>query len=368
MIPITDPKSQLMPIKDDMLTIFKNILERGQYILGNHVENLEKKIAQRLGVSDAIGVASGTDALVLALEAFEIGNGDEVITTPFTFFATAEAITRVGATPIFIDVEKDTFNMNPELIEEKINSKTKAILPVHLFGQPANMNTINNIANDHNLVVIEDACQAFGATYHKREVGSLSDAACFSFFPTKNLSTMGDGGMVTTSDPVVAQKIRSLRAHGSKKKYYHHEVGYNSRLDEIHAAILLLGLENIDEWNKRRIELANRYLEGLKDIPFLKLPTIRSGVTHVFHLFCLESDVREELMSYLAKNDIQTGVYYPCCLHLQEAYRHLNYQKGDLPVAELLSEKLFAIPMYPNLTFADQDIVIRALRNFKVSE
>src|SRR5690625_2466772 len=170
MIPITDPKSQLMPIKDDMLTIFKNILERGQYILGNHVENLEKKIAQRLGVSDAIGVASGTDALVLALEAFEIGNGDEVITTPFTFFATAEAITRVGATPIFIDVEKDTFNMNPELIEEKINSKTKAILPVHLFGQPANMNTINNIANDHNLVVIEDACQAFGATYHKREV------------------------------------------------------------------------------------------------------------------------------------------------------------------------------------------------------
>src|SRR5690625_2920491 len=235
MIPITDPKSQLKPIKDEILTEMMKVLESGQYILGPQVNKLEAKIADRLGVLDAIGVASGTDALILTLEAFGIGDGDEVITTPFTFVATAEAITRVGATPVFVDVDEDTFNINPQRIVEKINQATKAILPVHLFGQPADMDAINKIAREHELIVIEDACQAFGATYKGKEVGSLSDATCFSFFPTKNLATMGDGGIITTSNPQVSEKIRMLRAHGSKKKYFHHEVGYNSRLDEIHA-------------------------------------------------------------------------------------------------------------------------------------
>ena len=368
MIPISDPKSQLKPLQDDMLAIFTKVLNSGQYILGPHVDKLEDEIANRLGVLEAVGVASGTDALVLALEAFGIGEGDEVITTPFTFFATAEAITRVGATPVFVDVEKDTFNINPKRIEEKITPATKAILPVHIFGQPAKMDEINQIAKNYQLIVIEDACQAFGATYQGKEVGSLGDAACFSFFPTKNLSTIGDGGLVTTSNPEIAEKIRSLRAHGSQKKYFHNEIGYNSRLDEIHAAILYTCLKYIDEWNERRITLAKRYLNELKDLPFLKLPKTDQQAIHVYHLFCLESDVREQLMDYLAKHDIQSGVYYPCCLHLQEAYQNLNYQKGDLPIAEKLSEKLFAIPLYPNLSFQEQDIVIRALKNFKVSQ
>lgn len=366
MIPITDPKSQLKPIKDEILTEMMKVLESGQYILGPQVNKLEAKIADRLGVSDAIGVASGTDALILTLEAFGIGDGDEVITTPFTFVATAEAITRVGATPVFVDVDEDTFNINPQRIVEKINQATKAILPVHLFGQPADMDAINKIAREHELIVIEDACQAFGATYKGKEVGSLSDATCFSFFPTKNLATMGDGGIITTSNPQVSEKIRMLRAHGSKKKYFHHEVGYNSRLDEIHAAILLINLHYIDEWNDQRVKLANRYFHALKDLPFITLPKSDDEKnTHVYHLFCLESEFREELMEYLAKHQIQTGIYYPCCLHLQEVYKFLNYKKGDLPIAESLSEKLFAIPLYPNLTIQNQDLVIQTLKDFK---
>lgn len=366
MIPITDPKSQFMSVKDEVVNKFTDVLSSGQYILGSHVQQLETKIANRLAVSEAIGVASGTDALVLALEAFGIGKGDEVITTPFTFFATAEAITRVGATPVFVDVERNTFNINPELIKEEITSNTKAILPVHIFGQPANMDAINEIAKVYELIVIEDACQAFGATYKGKEVGSLGEAACFSFFPTKNLSTMGDGGLITTSNLEVAQKIKELRAHGSRKKYFHHTIGYNSRLDEFHAAILLIFMEYIDEWNAKRVTLANRYYHALKDCSILRLPQTIQAIEHVYHLFCIETDIREALMNYLAKNDIQSGIYYPCCLHLQEAYQHLNYQKGDFPVAEMLSERLLAIPMYPNLSFQDQNRVIRALHNFKV--
>lgn len=368
MIPITDPKSQLKLIKQDLLHVFSDVLENGQYILGPYVDKLEKRIAKRLGVFEAIGVASGTDALVLALEAYGIGKGDEVITTPFTFFATAEAITRVGATPVFVDVEQDTFNLNPHLMKEKITSASKAIIPVHIFGQPANMDEIVEIAHEHDLVVIEDACQAFGATYQGKEVGSLGDVACFSFFPTKNLSTMGDGGLVVTDNPDVAEKIRTLRAHGSKQKYYHQEIGYNSRLEELHAAILLICLDYIDQWNQQRITLAKRYLQALNDVPFLQLPETNSDVTHVYHLFCLQSDFRTAIMDELKAQHIQTGIYYPRCLHLQEAYRDLPYQKGDFPVAEDLSEKIFAIPLYPNLSFADQDLVIEALKNVKVNQ
>lgn len=366
MIPITDPKGQFIRIRDEIMKKIKEVLSSGKYILGPHVNELELEIARRLGVSDAITVANGTDALVLTLQAYEIGEGDEVITTPFSFFATAEAITRVGATPVFADVD-ETFNIDPGQIIEKMTSATKAILPVHLFGQPAAMDEINSIAKEHHLIVIEDACQAFGAKYQGKEVGSLGNAACFSFFPTKNFSTMGDGGVIATSDTKIAERIKSLRAHGSTQKYYHHEIGYNSRLDEVHAAILLVCLQYVDSWNEKRRTLASRYLKELQHVPFLQLPLASEHTTHVYHLFCVQSQCRKEITEYLQQYGIQTGIYYPCCIHLQEAYKDLGYKRGDFPIAELLSERLFALPLFPTMSFAEQDQVISALKSFEVN-
>lgn len=366
MIPISDPKSQLKPLQDDMLAIFTKVLNSGQYILGPHVDKLEDEIANRLGVLEAVGVASGTDALVLALEAFGIGEGDEVITTPFTFFATAEAITRVGATPVFVDVEKDTFNINPKRIEEKITPATKAILPVHIFGQPAKMDEINQIAKNYQLIVIEDACQAFGATYRGKYVGQLGDAACFSFFPTKNLSTMGDGGLITTANKKIAQKIRKLRVHGSFKRYYHDTIGYNSRLDEIHAAILRICLKYIDDWNAKRQAIAKKYDEQLKDLPHIQLPVSKIDRTHVYHLYCIATLNRQQTINHLQKNHIQTGIYYPQCLHLQKAFHHLDYSLGDFPVAERTAKQLFSIPIYPHLTPENQTFIIDTLHQYLV--
>lgn len=366
MIPISDPKRHLTAIQDELIKGMKDVLLGGKYILGPNVTKLEKKMAEKLGVSDAVSVANGTDALVLTLHASGIGKGDEVITTPFTFFATAESISRAGAKPVFADVDETTFNLDPEKITEKITPATKAILPVHLFGQPANMAQINRIAKDYNLMVIEDACQAFGARYEGRNIGTLGDAACFSFFPTKNLSTIGDGGMITTSDKKLADRIRSLRAHGSSTKYFHHEIGYNSRLDEIHAAVILTSLDYIDSWNEKRIMLANRYYRALKDVTTLKVPKIFEDRKHVFHLFCLQSEKREEWMTYLSKHNIQTGIYYPRCIHLQEAYRYLGCKPGDFPIAESLSRKLFAIPLFPGLSINEQDYVIKVLQDGEV--
>ncbi|MBD8007342.1 DegT/DnrJ/EryC1/StrS family aminotransferase [Bacillus norwichensis] len=366
MIPITDPKGQLTFIQDKIINKINEVLVSGKYILGPHVTELENEIAGRLGVSDAIAVANGTDALVLTLHSYGIGMGDEVITTPFSFFATAEAVSRVGATPVFVDID-ETFNIDPLKINEKITSATKAILPVHLFGQPAAMDEINSIAAEHGLVVIEDACQAFGAKYKGKEVGSLGNAACFSFFPTKNLSTIGDGGVIVTSDKKAAKRIRALRAHGSTQKYFHSEIGYNSRLDELHAAILLICLEYIDSWNEKRRVLAKRYLKELKDTVCLTMPPAIEHTTHVYHLFCVQSEYRKEMIDCLNEAEIQTGIYYPRCIHLQEAYASLGYRKGDFPNAELLSDRLFAIPLFPTMTIEEQDQVISALRNFEVS-
>lgn len=364
MIPISDPKSQLAPIQEDILAAIKDVIQGGQYIMGPNVRALEQSIAKKIGASEAIAVGNGTDALVLTLEALGIGKGDEVITTPFSFFATAEAISRVGAVPVFVDVDQETFNMNPNLIRKKISADTKAILPVHLFGLAAEMDSIMEIANEHGLYVIEDACQAFGAMYKGKKVGSIGDAACFSFFPTKNLSTIGDGGIITTSNPNLAKKIHMLKAHGSQIKYYHEEIGYNSRLDEIHAAILRICLKKIDNWNKKRISLAKRYSAQLQELSYLQVPNVPKTHTHVFHLYCIESEARDEIISYLKMHGIASGVYYPRCIHLQTAYRNLGYQQGDFPVAERLSEQLFAIPLYPGLSYEQQDIVINTLKNY----
>ncbi|MFB5660861.1 DegT/DnrJ/EryC1/StrS family aminotransferase [Alteribacillus sp. HJP-4] len=368
MLPLLNVKKQFDFIHDELMEKINSVLQSGQYILGPNVEELERNIADRIGTADAIAVANGTDALVLTLKAYGIGEGDEVITTPFTFFATAEAITQVGATPVFADIERKTFNLDPGKLEDKISSATKAILPVHLFGQPARMDEITAIASKHGLIVIEDACQAFGAQYNGRMAGNLGDAACFSFFPTKNLGTAGDGGIVTTSDPVIAGKIRSLRAHGSSKKYFHDEIGFNSRLDEIHAAILLTSLKHIDEWNNNRITIADRYKEKLKNTTNIQCPEKNINTKHVYHLFCVESPCRDEMVKYLMEKKIQTGIYYPCCVHLQAAYKYLNFQEGDFPVAEALSKRLFAIPLHPFLSTKEQDLVIAALQSFEVKK
>lgn len=362
MINLVDLRRQFQSVKNEILQGIDDVIESGQYVLGPKVKELEEKIAKRLGVSDAVAVANGTDALVLTLEAYGIGKGDEVITTPFSFFANAEAVSRVGAVPVFADVDPVTYNIAPFEIERKITSATKAIIPVHLFGQPADIDKIKEIAKKHGLFVIEDACQAFGSSYKNRQVGSMGDAACFSFFPTKNLGTMGDGGIITTSDTALADKIRKLRTHGTTKKYYHDRIGYNSRLDELHAAILLVNLKKIDEWNQIRRRLAERYRQHLGNAPHLKLPTEADNCSHIYHMFCIESERREEIIEALLNAGIQTGVYYPCCLHLQEVYSSLNYKRGDFPTAESLSEKLFAVPMHPFLTENEQDQIISILQ------
>lgn len=367
MIPISNPKKQLQSVQQEMMTEMSSVLESGKYILGPKVKEFESEVARILGVADAIAVGNGTDALILTLHAYGIGKGDEVITTPFTFFATAEAISRVGATPVFVDVQEHSFNLDPSKLRKQITSATKAIIPVHVFGQAADMTAINKIAKEYQLLVIEDACQAFGATYQGEKVGSLANAACFSFFPTKNLGTMGDGGMITTSDPELAARIKTLRVHGSREKYYHEEIGYNSRLDELHAAILLTCLPQIDQWNQKRQVLADRYYWELKELDYLKLPKQLADGAHVYHLYSVQSEHRDAIIDELTSKQIQTGVYYPCCIHLQKAYAHLGYKTGDFPIAESLSATLFAIPLYPFLTFKEQDIVISALKNYEVT-
>jgi len=361
MIPLVDLGRQFGSLRQEILDAISDVIESGMYILGPKVTELEKKIAERFGVKHAIGVANGTDALVLTLKAKGIGPGDEVITTPFTFFASAESVSNLGATPVFVDVDPESYNLNPDLLEAKITKKTRAIIPVHIFGQPADMEKINQIARKHDLFVVEDACQAFGASYHGKPAGNLADAACFSFFPTKNLGTLGDGGIVVTNDDSLAAAIRLLRQHGSTKKYFHDAIGYNSRLDEIHAAILLQCLPLIDEWNETRRKLAYRYRERLQHLPGLRIRPEKPDLVHIYHLFNVELKNRSVIMNALKERGIQCAVYYPRPLHLQKVYEHLGGKPGDCPVAERLSEEILAIPISPFLQEEEQDQVIEAI-------
>ncbi|GAA4707180.1 DegT/DnrJ/EryC1/StrS family aminotransferase [Brevibacillus fulvus] len=364
MIPLVDLTRQFQSIQTEILQAIASLIDSGHYILGEKVSELEQKIAEKLHVPHAIGVANGTDALTLTLEAYGIGQGDEVITTPFTFFATAEAISRVGARPVFVDIDPHSYNLDYRQIETKITSATKAIIPVHLFGQPADMAEIKEIARRYHLRVIEDACQAFGATYQGKSVGALGDAACFSFFPTKNLGTIGDGGLITTFDDQLAANLRQLRQHGSRQKYYHERMGYNSRLDELHAAILLIALERLEQWNERRRQLAARYRERLQHQPLFRIQPEAADRTHIYHLFCLETAERDRLRSFLEKRGIQSGVYYPLPLHLQKVYQTLGYRAGNMPHAEKAATSLIAIPLSPFLQETEQDQVIEAMLQF----
>ena len=347
MIPMVDLKTQFRKLKKELFDVLTETLESSHYILGPKVSGLEKKIADYCGVGEAVAVASGTDALHLAIDALDIGEGDEVITTPFTFFATVEAILYTGALPVFVDIEPDTFNIDVSQIEEHITARTKAILPVHLFGHPADMEKIGRIARKHKLKVIEDCAQSFGAAIDGKKTGSLGDAGCFSFYPSKNLGAYGDGGMIVLNNRRVSGTIRELRNHGSSGAYRHTRVGFNSRLDEIQAAILLVKFRHIDEYNRKRRQNAAIYNDLLADM--VKCPLEKDGVYHVYHQYTITSRQRDTLQQKLKENGISSVVYYPVPLHLQKALRFLGYHKGDFPVAEKAAKEVLSLPMYPEL-------------------
>jgi dTDP-4-amino-4,6-dideoxygalactose transaminase len=360
-IPLLDLQAQYMQIKDKMDKAVLDVIQGGRYILGPEVKELEKEIAEYCGTKNGIGVANGTDALLLVLKAWGIGPGDEVITSPFTFFASAEVISQVGATPVFVDVEPETLNIDVKLLESKINERTKAIIAVHIFGQMADMDSLMQLANKHNLLVLEDACQAIGAEYKGKKAGSIGHAGCFSFFPTKNLGGYGDGGMIVTDDATLAEKIRVLRAHGSKVKYHHTDIGYNSRLDEIQAAILRVKFPHLDNWNDARREKARLYTSWLNGTAYIT-PCEAPEQKHVFHLYILRSKKREAVMKELQQRGISTAIYYPVPLHLQEVYSSLGYRRGDMPVAEQATEEAFAIPLFPELTKEQMEYIVATLK------
>ncbi|MCE5194911.1 MAG: DegT/DnrJ/EryC1/StrS family aminotransferase [Nitrospiraceae bacterium] len=347
MVPMVDLKKEFNNIRKEIFDIITEILESTHYILGAKGSELESKIAEYHGVGSALGVASGTDALHLAIESLGIGDGDEVITTPFTFFATSEAIIYTGATPVFVDIDPETLNIDVKKIEEKITARTKAILPVHIFGHPAEMNEIMRIAKKHNLKVIEDCAQSFGASVNGRKTGSFGDAGCFSFYPSKNLGAYGDGGMVTLNDPSLADTIKMLRNHGSKAAYRHETIGFNSRLDEIQAGILLVKFKRIDEYNKQRRNCAELYTKLISNK--VKCPTEKNGYYHVYHQYTIMSPKRDEIQLKLKNAGISSVVYYPIPLHLQEALDFLGHKEGDFPVTEKAAKEVLSLPMYPSL-------------------
>lgn len=361
MVPMVDLKRQFQEIKSELFSMLTEVLESSQYILGPKVSEFEKNIAAYHGVSEAVGVASGTDALHLAIDGFGIEKGDEVITTPFTFFATVEAILYTGALPVFVDVEPDTFNIDTSQIEAKITEKTKAILPVHLFGHMADMEEIMKLAKKHRLRVIEDCAQSFGAEFKGGKAGSFGDAGCFSFYPSKNLGGYGDGGIITLNDSAIAERIRKLRNHGSKGSYLHDRIGYNSRLDEIQAALLLVKFKRIDEYNRRRRQKAAFYTELLSEK--VKCPAEKDGVYHVFHQYTIMSPKRGEIQESLKEKGIASVVYYPMPLHLQEALTFLGFKKGDFPVTERVAKEVLSLPIYPELEESTIREICEIIRN-----
>jgi dTDP-4-amino-4,6-dideoxygalactose transaminase len=360
-IQIFSTTPQYLSLKREIDAAIACVLASGQFILGPNVRSFEGELAASVGVAEAVGLNSGTDALVLALRALDIGLGDEVITTPFTFFATSEAIVQVGATPVFVDIDPATFNIDPALIEAAITPRTRAILPVHLYGLPADMPTIMEIARRNGLLVIEDCAQAIGAEISGRRVGGFGDAGCFSFFPTKNLGAYGDGGALATDDPELAARARSLRAHGSERKYIHEEAGMNSRLDEMQAAILRVKLPHLERFNAARQAVARRYDAALAGMDEVTPPTQPHGRHHVYHQYTCRSTRRDALTASLAGQGIQTMVYYPVPLHLQKVHANLGLRAGDYPNAEAAAREAFSLPMYPELSEEEQQRVINAL-------
>ena len=368
-VPMVDLREQYLALKDGIDARLADVLERTHFIMGENVGAFEREAADYLGAAHAIGCANGTDALHLAMLALGLGPGDEVVTTPFTFIATAEAIAYVGATPVFVDIDPLTYNLDVARVEAALTPRTKAIVPVHLFGMPCDMPALAALAEAHGLAVIEDCAQSFGATVDGRQSGTLGDIGCFSFFPSKNLGAFGDGGMVTTDDDALAEKLRVLRAHGSAVRYHHSVIGYNSRLDEMQAAILREKLPHIDRFNAERRRVAARYDERLADLPLrrppLAMPAGRGhvdAVTPVFHQYTLLSDRRERIMDALKAANIASAIYYPIPLHRQEAIAaHLAYETS-CPIAEQYSERCFSLPVYPELDDRTVDRIADVVR------
>jgi dTDP-4-amino-4,6-dideoxygalactose transaminase len=373
-VPLLDLKAQYATIKDEISQALERVFESQYFILGGEVKDFEDAMAKKLGVKHAVGCASGTDALLLSLRAAGVGQGDEVITTPFTFFATAGTIWNLGAKPVFVDIEPDDCNIDPGMVADKITSRTKAIMPVHLFGQCAKMGPILELADRHGIAVIEDAAQAVGAT-HKLEAdagrtpagthcaGTMGASGGLSFFPSKNLGACGDGGMILTRHDDVAERLRLLRVHGSKPKYYHKIVGFNSRLDALQAAILAVKLRHLDTWSEGRRGRAARYNGIFKDSPVVT-PVVRPENTHIFHQYTIRVQRRDELREHLASNDIGSEVYYPVPLHVQECFSSLGYKQGDLPESERAAAECMSLPVYPELTDEQQDYVGETVLEF----
>ncbi len=383
MIPAMNVTRQYESIKEELDNAALKVLNDGQYILGKTVEEFEKAFAEYCGVKFAVGVGNGSDALVMALKACGVKPGDEVITTAMSFSATAEAITSVGATPVFADCTRDSYCIDPAEVEKKVTEKTKAIIPVHFHGQCADMDEIIRIAREHKLKIVEDCAQAAGATYKGKKAGSLGDVGCVSFFPTKNLGCAGDGGIIVTDDESIYRQCRAFRVHGSGldglytygiqngvevseenidfngnlPKYYNFVTGYNSRLDAIQAALLSVKLPYLDGWNDKRREIAKQYDERITN-PAIKKPVIAKGNTHIYYVYTITVEKRDELREYLKQNDITSGVYFPVPFHLQKVYEGLGYKKGDMPNAEFVGAHTMVLPMFPELTQEEIDKVI----------
>ncbi len=358
MIPILDSKRQYAKIGKEIEKEVIEVLSSGQYILGKHNKAFQSEFSEFVGTKYSVGLNSGTDALHLALRALDIGRGDEVITTAFTFVATASAIGLAGATPVFVDINPDTFNIDANKIEAAITSKTKAIIPVHLYGQPAEMDKIMDIAKRHNLKVVEDCCQAIGAEFKGQKVGSFGDIGCFSFYPTKNLGGMGDGGMITCNDENLYNRIIALRNHGGAIRYYHDELGVNSRLDEIQAAILRVKMPYINEWNEKRRENAYRYNEMFSKYPEILTPKEVENSYCVYHQYTIRIENRDEVHKLLQENGIGAMIYYPVPLHLQKLHKELGYKEGDLPLTEKDTKLVMSLPMFPEITPEEQQTVV----------
>lgn len=368
-IPMLDLKAQYRAISGEIETAVKGVLESQQLILGPEVKEFERECAAYCQCEFAIGCASGSDALLLPLMALEVGPGDEVVTTPFTFFATVGSIVRLGAKPVFVDIEPGTFNMNVSQLGSVINRRTKAIIPIHLFGQCVEMDVVSDQAKRAGVLVIEDAAQSIGAEYKGQRAGSLGDVGAFSFYPSKNLGGAGDGGMMTTHRAELAEDLRALRSHGAKRKYYHDRVGMNSRLDSLQAAILRVKFKHLEEWTEARRANARRYEQifadyGLTSEGIVVLPIAGEGQRHVYNQYVIRVQKRDELRAYLSGCGIGTEIYYPVAMHRQVCFEGLGYEEGSFVEAERAAREVLAIPIYPELTIADQDYIVAAISRF----